>query len=160
MKMRFALRISAAALLAATTLTATTLTATAQDALESAVKARQAHMQLYAFNLGTLGAMAKGAMDYDAEAASRAATNLATLASLDTRDFWVPGSAAGDVEGSRALPAMWEPDSDVMAKAGALREATATLAATAGTDLASLQASMGAVGGACSACHKAFRQAD
>ncbi|GAA3877175.1 cytochrome c [Celeribacter arenosi] len=155
MNMRFGLKLTAVALLAATT-----LTATAQDAAEGAVKARQAHMQLYAFNLGALGAMAKGAVEYDAEAATRAATNLATLAALDTRDFWLPGSAAGEVEGSRALPAMWSADSNAMVHAGNLRDATAALAASAGTDLASLQAGMGPVGGACSACHKAYRQAD
>ena len=35
------------------------------------VVARQSHMQLYAHNLGILGGMAQGKMDYDADAAAR-----------------------------------------------------------------------------------------
>ena len=40
-------------------------------------------MQLYAFNISHLGAMAKGEVDYDAAAASAAANNLAALAALN-----------------------------------------------------------------------------
>ena len=134
--------------------------AIAQGASHPAVKARQSHMQLYAYNLGMLGAMAKGDVAYDAEAAQTAADNLATLATMNTYSYWAPGTAAGEVDGSNALPAIWAEGSDVGAKAGALVDAAAGLKAAAGTDLAALQAAMGPVGGACGACHKAYRQSN
>ena len=61
-------------LLAGLALAAATTTTLAEShvdpAIAGAIKARQAHMQLYAFNLGTLGGMAQGKIDYDADAAS------------------------------------------------------------------------------------------
>ncbi|WP_136635590.1 c-type cytochrome [Pseudooceanicola onchidii] len=131
--------------------------ATAQD-LDKAVKARQAVMQLYAFNLGTLGAMAKGQMDYDAAVAQAAAGNIVKVSSQNQMAYWPQGSAVGEVEGSKALPAVWENMEDVGAKAAALTEAA--MQAEAATDLAGLQAAMGAMGGACGACHKSYRQSD
>ena len=129
----------------------------AQSSAEAVIKARKAHMQLQAFNLGPLGAMAKGEMPYDAAQASAAAGNLAALVSMNMGRYFPEGSAQGQAEGTRALPAIWENGEDVMAKVAALNEAVTALNATAGTDLASLQGAMGAVGEACGACHKAYR---
>ena len=53
--------------------------AIADEAAEGAIKARQSVMQLYAFNLGALGAMAKTAVPYDAEVANAHAGNLLAL---------------------------------------------------------------------------------
>ncbi len=128
--------------------------------LPPAVKARHAHMQLYAFNLGALGAMAKGEMDYDAATATAAANNLATLAKLDQSRYWAPGTSADEVEGSRALPAIWEKSEDVGQKAADLVAATEAMAAAAGDGVEAIQANMRDLGGACSACHKAYRQSD
>ena len=55
----------------------------ADKAAEKAIGARKAQMQLYAFNISHLGAMAQGEVDYDAAAASAAANNLAALAALN-----------------------------------------------------------------------------
>ena len=135
-------------------------TASAQDMsaedLAKAVKARQAVMQLYAFNLGTLGNMAKGTIDYDMDAAQAAAGNLVKLASQNQMAYWPQGSAAGEVEGSKALPAIWENMGEVMGHSTSLIEAAT--AAEAATDLAGLQAAMGGIGGSCGGCHKSFRQ--
>ncbi|HCQ66541.1 MAG TPA: cytochrome C554 [Rhodobacteraceae bacterium] len=128
----------------------------AQD-VPAAVKARQSQMQLYAFNLGTLGAMAKGEAEYDAEAAQGAADNLVALTSLAAGPMWAPGTDDMSIDGTRTLATMWDNFPDVMAKGTALAEAAGGMAAAAGTDLASLQAAMGPLGGACSACHKAYR---
>lgn len=74
-----------------------------------AVKARQSHMQLYAHNLGILGGMARGNIEYDAGAAQAAANNLAALSTLDQRSYWVPGTSNAELgEATRALPALWE----------------------------------------------------
>jgi cytochrome c556 len=136
----------------------TALVADSHDAaLKGAVKARQAQMSLYAHNLGALGAMAKGAVDYDSAAAQAAADNLAALATMSQAGFWLPGSDSESIEGSRALPALWGADSKGREIGMQFVEATMTMKAAAGTDLASLQGAMGAVGGSCGACHKAYR---
>lgn len=130
--------------------------ASAED-LTKAVKARQATMQLYAFNLGILGNMAKGSMDYNADAASAAAGNLVKLSSQNQMAYWPKGSEQGSVEGSRALPAIWEDMEGIGKAAGDLTQAAMAMEAAAGTDLASLQGAMGGLGGACGACHKSYR---
>lgn len=132
-------------------------TASADEARHPAVTARTSLMKLYANNLGQLGAMAKGEAAYDAEAASKAAGNLALLVQLDQSTLWPQGTDNGSIDGTRALPDLWQNFPDVMAKGAALGEAVTAMQAAAGTDLASLQGAMGALGGACAACHKAYR---
>lgn len=129
----------------------------AQSAVEGAVKARKAHMQLQAFDIGPLAAMAKGDVPYDAAMATMYAGNLDALTGLDFTPYFPEGSAQGQVEGTRALPAIWENIDDVKAKVAALHTATTALKAAAGTDLAALQAAIGPVGQACGACHQAYR---
>ena len=126
-----------------------------------AVKARKAHMQLYAFNLGTLGAMAKGEVEYDAAAASAAAGNLAAVASLNPRAYWVPGTSSDDLpDESRALPAIWEEGSKAGEIGASFAEAAAALAAVAGDGREAMAGAIGAVGKGCGDCHKAYRAPD
>jgi cytochrome c556 len=126
-------------------------------AIQGAIKARQGQMQLYQLNLGVLGAMAKGDVAYDAAAASAAANNLKALANLDGMTMWPQGSDMDSVEGTRAKAEIWTTFPAVVENSMAMAKAADAMAAAAGTDLASLQAAMGAVGGQCSACHKAYR---
>ena len=122
-----------------------------------AVKARQSHMSLYSFNLGALGAMAKGDTPYDAELAQAHAEALASLASQPEAGYWTEGTSNDEVEGTRALPAIWsDADGFESARAG-LEEATATLAGAAGNSLEELQAAFGPTGAACGTCHKTYR---
>ncbi len=125
--------------------------------LPASVKARQAHMSLNGFNIGVLAGMARGKVDYDAEAASAAAKNLAALAGMDQSRYWEPGTDSDSLAGTRALPAIWANPEDVASKAAALADATAALAGTAGDGLEALQAGLGPVGQACGACHKAYQ---
>ena len=129
----------------------------AQVAIDPAIKARQAAMQLYAYNLGQLGAMAKGTVEYDAAAASRAADNLVVMLQLDQSAMWPPGTDSDNVFETAAKPEIWANFPDVSGKMKALNEAALVMQGAAGTDLAALQAAMGGVGGACGACHKAYR---
>ena len=131
--------------------------AIAQESENAAIKARTSVMQLYAFNLGALGAMAKGEVEYDAEAASKAANNLVTLTQVDQSAMWPPGSDNASDPTSRALPAIWENYPDVSAKGKAMSDAALAMQSAAGQDLDALRAAMGGLGGACSACHKAYR---
>ncbi|MGO4914819.1 c-type cytochrome [Pseudogemmobacter sp. W21_MBD1_M6] len=133
------------------------LPAFAEGEADEAIKARKSQMTLYAFNLAPLGAMAKGTLPYDADLATKAATNLARLTKLDQSRIWMEGTDQLSAENTRALPEIWENMDDVMAKALALSDSTDAMQVAAGTDLASLQAAMGALGGACSACHKVYR---
>ena len=122
-----------------------------------AMKARQGLMNFYAMNLGVLGGMAKGAVPYDAAMAGTAAANIAGVSQLNLSMLWPEGSDDMSLDGSRALPVLWENMADVGAKSAALREAAAAMQTAAGTDLAALQAAMGPLGAACGDCHKAYR---
>tara|TARA_R110002124_G_scaffold278486_1_gene450498 strand:+ start:38814 stop:39290 length:477 start_codon:yes stop_codon:yes gene_type:complete len=131
-----------------------------EKALNAAVTARQSTMKLYAFNLGILGTMAKGQAEYNAEAATAAASNLVKLSSQDQMAYWPQGSDNASIENTKALPAMWENMDDVGAANAKLEEAAVAMEAAAGTDLASLQGAMGGLGGACGGCHKSYRESD
>ena len=133
--------------------------AVAQDgkAAENAVKVRKAQMQIYTYNLGVLGAMAKGQLPYNAETATNAANSLAAASGMRIPGAWLPGTDSDSFEGSRALPAIWENGDDVRAKAVALWEASTDLSDAAGMGLDEMKAAFGPVGGACGACHKAYR---
>ena len=143
--------------LAGAALSATMLFAGSHAADNPAVKARQAQMQLYAFNLGTLGAMAQEKVAYDADAAAMAAKNVAAIADLEAAPMCPAGTGADGVAGPRALPDIWSNFPDVAQKAQAMQAAADAMVAAASVDLASLQGAMGALGGACGACHKAYR---
>lgn len=123
-----------------------------------AVKARQSHMQLYAHNLGILGGMARGNIEYDAGAAQAAANNLATLSTLDQRSYWVPGTSNAELgEETRALPALWEAGSMARDIGGQLAEAAAALAAVAGDGQGAIGPALGPVGASCGACHEKYQ---
>ncbi len=119
------------------------------------VGARIGLMKNYGYNLGVLGNMAKGTIEYDADMAAIAAANLVAFAGSDQSMLWAEGTDNGSTQGTRALPAIWT-DSEGWTKAqDAMTAAAEGLAAT--SDLAGLQAAMGAAGGACGTCHKAYR---
>lgn len=125
-----------------------------------AVKARKAHMQLNAHNIGILGGMAKGDIEYNADAAQAAANNLLALSQLNQMSYWPPGTSNAELgDETRALPAAWEDMAGVIEDAQALTAAAEAMASNAGT-LEGVQASIGALGGACGACHKAYRAPD
>ncbi len=124
-----------------------------------AVKVRKSHMQLYQFNIGILGAMAKGEVEYDADAASAAAGNLAAVSTLSQRGYWMPGTSSDDLpDETRALPALWEEGSKAGEIGGSFAEAAAALAAVAGDGKDAMAGAIGPVGKACGDCHKAYRK--
>jgi cytochrome c556 len=130
----------------------------ADKAAMQAVKARQAVMQLYAFNLGTLGGMAKGEIDYDAEAASAAADNLAALSGMNQMAMWPEGSDSDTLgDATRALPTIWT-EGEIDEHTEALHTAAVALAETAGDGLDALRGGIGAVGKECGACHEEYRK--
>ncbi len=132
--------------------------AVADGHLDKAVKARQSLMQLYAFNLGQLGAMAKGDVEFDAKVAAAAANNLLAAATMDQSAMWPQGSDSTAMKGkSNAKAEIWTTYPAVAEKGKALTEAATKLAGMVG-DLDGLRAGIGAAAGACGGCHKEFRE--
>lgn len=127
-------------------------------ALEKAIKARQALMQVYSFNLSGLGAMAKGEAKYDAKLASALAASLQSAAQANVGAMWPQGSDSTAMPGkTRALVKAWETYPESQKKHEALLSAAAELVKVAGGGVEGLGAAVGAVGKSCGGCHKPFR---
>lgn len=136
--------------------------AQAQDLKDPAeiVGARHGYMLMMAMSLAPLGAMAKGDTPYDAAAANAAAANLTALAGLDTSMLWAAGTESGAAEDSFALPDIFKNVDDRNGKFAALKTASLALGDAAGKDAGAIKAALGAVGAACSDCHKQYRKAE
>jgi cytochrome c556 len=153
MQMRFTLLIAAtSAVLASGAI------AEEEDPFADAVEQRHGLMLQLATDLGKVGAMAKEDAPYDAAIAGKAAANIAAIASVLSLDQFPAGSEYQKATDSFALSAVWEKEKDFLQKVADLNTAAAAFQIAAGTDLPSLQAGMEGIGGACAACHKAFRQ--
>jgi cytochrome c556 len=125
------------------------------EKLNPAVAARHAQMQMIGYNIGILGAVAKGEMEYDAAMVASAAANLQALAKLDGATLWVAGTEQGATAGSRAKPEIWSDSAGFAAKFDDLAMASAALIGAA--DAAAVGAGMGDLGGTCKACHESYR---
>ncbi len=123
-----------------------------------AVMARQAHMQLYQFNLGYLGQTARGRIEYNADLAQIAANNLLALAALDQARTWPADTDVMSIDGTRAMPQLWEEPDRVAKISKELLLAAERMASVAGLGANEMAAAVGPVGQACRACHKAFRE--
>jgi len=127
---------------------------------KKAIKARQSLMQIYSFNLGKIGAMVKGEMDYDAELAQAFADNLQAAAAMKNSAMWPQGSGNDNpelMELTRALPTAWSTWPAVAEKHKALIAASEAMAKAAGGGLDGLKGAIGDVGKACKGCHQDFR---
>lgn len=120
------------------------------------IKARQGLMEINALNIGILYNMSKGNQPYDAAAAKAAADAMVGVYNLDLPMLWPEGSDTGANPNTRAKPEIWGKSSDIGAKVEDWGKAALAMQAGAG-DLTSLQAAMGPLDAACSACHKEFR---
>jgi len=146
--------------IAATAATTAATGAFAQSASDVA-KARRAFYTLVNFEMATLGGMAQGKVDYDADLASQSAGDLMSLASLHTADYFAPGSSNEDIPGeTRAKSDIWDDMEGLQEKGMAFYQAVADLNEVAGNGLEALQPAMGKVGGTCKACHDDFRAKD
>lgn len=129
-----------------------------EDPFADAVEMRHGLMLQMATDLGKVGAMAKEEVPYDTAVASKAAANIAAIASVLSMDQFPAGSEYQKSADSFALPAVWTAQDDFLQKIADLNTAAAAFQTAAATDLDSLKAGMGGIGGACSACHNAYRQ--
>jgi len=131
--------------------------ALAQD-YSANLKARQGQFRIMALNLGILGGMAQGKIAYDAEAAQRAADTLVAVSQIDPTPLWPEGSDNMSIDGTRAMPSIWDKHDDFLAKWGAFGTAAAEMQTVAATGQEALGPMMGKVGGSCKACHDSHRE--
>jgi cytochrome c556 len=124
--------------------------AIAAEATNPPVKARQEAMDAIAANMKILGDMAKGETAFDAGAAAAAAAAIAAGADAAPALFEPQETDPK----STAKPDIWTNWEDFTAKAKALGDAARALDAATPE---SLGAGVGAIGGVCGACHKAYR---
>ena len=148
---------TATALALAATLALPTL-AGAEETSDPNIIARQAQMNLMAYNLGVLGGMAQGRIPYDAAMASAAATSLHQIATIDHGRMWPEGSDNMSADDTRALPAIWDDMAGFETRYATLATASEAMVGAAGTDLATLQGAVRGLGGACGGCHQTYRQ--
>ena len=130
----------------------------AEDPFADAVETRHGLMLQMATDLGVLGGIAKGTTPYDAAIATKAAANLAAVASVLSMAQFPAGSETGKSADSYALADIWAKQDDFLAKIVDLNNAADAMKTAAGTDAAAVGAAMAQLGGACGACHKAYRQ--
>lgn len=120
------------------------------EATNPDVIARQALMKTFGGAAKTLGSMAGGQMAFDAAAAEAAKAVLVA----GSADIAVKFKTNAEDPGSEAKPEIWTNWEDYLVKAKGLGDAATALDAST---VEGVQAGMGAIGGACKACHTAYR---
>ena len=131
------------------------LEALAQAKPDVLVKQRQAAMTLQGKYLGSIGAMIKGAVPYNADVVSRNATFLENLARMPWDGF--DPSTTG--EKSKAKPDTYKEMAKFTAAADSLVAETGKLGTAArAKDEAGVKTAFGGVAKACGTCHDAYRE--
>lgn len=122
---------------------------------EDAIKYRQSVMFLQGQHMARLGAMANGRVPFDAAVAQE---NAAILDAIDKMPFaaFIDGTDKGN---TRAKPEIWAERAKFDAAAAKLQDEVAklTVAAKSG-NFDQFKAAVGAVGGACKACHDSYQR--
>ncbi|WP_136442377.1 c-type cytochrome [Pacificoceanicola onchidii] len=130
--------------------------AIAQDT-NAHLKARQGQFRILALNLGVLGGMAKGAIEYDAAVAQAAADSVAGVAMVHQATLFPEGTDAMSLDGTRADPGIWDNFDDFNAKWAALGEAAMKAKETVGSGKDAIGPALGMLGGTCKGCHDTYR---
>ena len=144
-------------LLAAGLATALSTAAVAQDPFEMPRDARQGVMAIMGINMGVLGGMARGRMDYDADKAQSAANSILGISMVDFPSFFPEGSDEMGLDGTRAAMAIWENMDGFTAEWIKVQMAAPALAEAAGQGKDAMSAALGGVGGTCRSCHMSYR---
>lgn len=142
--------------IAATAVLATLTTAVAAQE-NRAVEGRKGQFSILALNLGVLGGMAKGSVAYDADAAQAAADSIVGVSMVHQPTLFPEGTDNMSMDGTRAMPIIWDQMDDFAAKWGALGAAAKEMQMAAATGQEALGPNLGKIGGACKACHDTYR---
>ncbi|GGG76917.1 cytochrome c' [Salipiger pallidus] len=124
---------------------------------DAILKARQGQFRLIALNTGTLGDMASGKVEYDADAAQLAADSLVGISSIHQAPLWPEGTSMEDISGTKALPAIMEDMNGFSTRWENFGNAAASMRQVAGEGLDAMRPAMAELGGACKACHDDYR---
>ena len=122
----------------------------AEGANDPEVKARQELMDHNGGAMKTLGEMAEGKVAFDAAAAEEAKKAL-TEGAAGIEEAWKNNATD---PASKSKPEIWTAWDDFVAKAGDLGKAAEALDTTSAETIG---AGLGAIGGACKACHTAYK---
>jgi cytochrome c556 len=121
---------------------------------EQAIKYRRGVFSVIGWNFGSMAAMVKGKMPYDAAVFARNAEIVAFMSQLPLEGF-TPGSDTGD---TKAKPEIWENMDDFKAKLEKMQQEVEALAKVANTgDFDAAKSQLGETGQACKACHDKYR---
>ena len=120
-----------------------------------AVEYRQGVMNVYAFNVTSMGDMVKGKTEFDAAAFARHAKDLAAAAQLDLLAGFPEDSINDDSDASDTIWLDWD---KFQKRHKDLQEQSAKLAeVAAGGDEAAMREQFGATGKTCKGCHDDFK---
>jgi cytochrome c556 len=123
---------------------------------EDAIKYRQSTMYLMNTHLGRIGAVAKGAVPFDAAAVQNNAAIVEQIAKLPWQGF-SPGTDTG--RENRAKPEIWTNNAKFVEHSKRLELAAAGLSAAAKSgDLGQVKTAFGNTAQVCKACHDDFRK--
>lgn len=122
----------------------------AASATDPTVKARQELMDAQIASVKVLGGMAGGKVAFDAAAAEAAKVALVASSAEIAAKF----ETQAEDPASKSKPEIWTNWEDFVAKAGALNAAASAMDVTSAETIG---AGMGAIGDACTACHKAYQ---
>ncbi len=123
---------------------------------DRSIKYRQGIMRAQIWNMGILGAMAKGDRPYNKDEAVRSATFVHQLLEMPWDGFG-PGTDKGAP--TSAKPEIWKDPAKFKQLAEAAQAESLKLIAAAQTgDAAKLRPALTAMGKACDACHDVFQE--
>lgn len=134
-------------------------TPTPEQQAQSAINARKSVVRLFAFNMGPIGAMARGTMEFDAAIVERNARRIAALAPMLPEAFAAMDTRSFDLE-TEALPVIWDRFDEFQEKANNLINGANSLAdvAASGNQMETIRAA-GSLGRTyCGGCHEVFRE--
>lgn len=127
----------------------------AEKIAAKAVDYRQGVMNVYAYNVTSMGEMVKGKTEFDAAAFARHAKDLAAAAGLDVLAGFPEDSLNDDSDASESIWLDWDKFQE---KHKALQEQSAKLAEVAAAgDEAAMKEQFAQTGKTCKGCHDDFK---
>ena len=123
---------------------------------EDAIKYRQSALSVMGAHFGRVAAMANGRIPFDAKVAADNAGIAEYMSKLPWAGF---GEGTDKGATTRAKPEIWTDNAKFKDASEKMQGEMVKLAAAARTgNLDSIKVAVGATGGACKACHDAFRK--
>jgi len=150
-------KITLSCALALSVTTATANEAQSEKHAKKSTELRQSIFSLLGSNMGPLGAMAKGKMEFDTKAIEKHALRINQL-SLMIADYTATDTSKFSVN-TEALNKIWTEKAEFAKRITALTDASATLQKIVlSGDEAAIKKAIGGVGQSCGGCHDNFKK--